>query len=142
MRMTRAIVIAALMACLSSLPALARGITWTRSYAAAQREAKRTGKLIMVDFYTDWCTYCKVLDRDVFTAPAVVTASRKFVNVKLNAEKEGLQSARSLGVTSFPRLFFLKADGTVVSSIRGVMPADELAVALGRLASYRGSKRL
>jgi thiol:disulfide interchange protein len=133
--------VAALLACLPSVPALAGGITWTRSYAVAQREAKRTGKLIMVDFYTDWCTFCKVLDRDVFTDPAVVAASRRFVNVKLNAEKEGLQSAKSLGVTSFPRLFFLKADGTVVSSIRGVMPPDELTVALRRLASYRGSKR-
>ncbi|MCX6359301.1 MAG: thioredoxin family protein, partial [Armatimonadetes bacterium] len=86
MRMTRLVALAALLGCVSSSSALAGGIAWARNYGAAQKEARRTGKLIMVDFYTDWCTFCKVLDRDVFTDPEVVAASRKFVNVKLNAE--------------------------------------------------------
>ena len=29
-------------------------IQWAKGYAAAKAEAKRSGKLMMLDFYTDW----------------------------------------------------------------------------------------
>ena len=113
----------------------ASGIRWAKTYKAAQREASRSGKLIMVDFYTDWCHWCKVLDDKVYTDPGVILASKRFVNVKLNAEKEGRASARSLRVKGFPTVFFLKADGTAVSSIEGFLPASEFRAAMERLAA-------
>ena len=32
----------------------AASIKWSRSFSSAMAEAKRTKKLVMVDFYTDW----------------------------------------------------------------------------------------
>jgi hypothetical protein len=32
----------------------AEGIKWVKTFADAQQQAKKTHKLIMVDFYTEW----------------------------------------------------------------------------------------
>ncbi len=45
-----------------------------KSVADLQAElqtASSQGKPVMLDFYADWCTYCKVYERDVFPDPAV-----------------------------------------------------------------------
>lgn len=32
----------------------AEGVTWMTSFADAQQEAKKTHKLVLIDFYADW----------------------------------------------------------------------------------------
>ena len=44
------------------------------------------GKLIMVEFYTETCGWCRRLDSDVFPKPLVAEAIRPFVPVKVDAE--------------------------------------------------------
>jgi hypothetical protein len=39
---------------LSATVAQADGIKWATSYDTAVAAAKKSGKLVMVDFYTDW----------------------------------------------------------------------------------------
>jgi thiol:disulfide interchange protein DsbD len=34
------------------------GISWYRSYEAAKKVAKETGKPIFIDFYASWCANC------------------------------------------------------------------------------------
>ena len=44
-------------------------------------------KKVFIDFYTDWCTYCRKMDKRVFTNTEVVTAlNRDYYAVKMNAE--------------------------------------------------------
>ncbi|MFZ4543110.1 MAG: thioredoxin family protein [Saprospiraceae bacterium] len=59
-------------------------MTWEEAVAAN----KITPKKIVVDVYTHWCGWCKVMDRETFTKPEII----KYVNdnyyaVKLNAEQ-------------------------------------------------------
>ena len=48
-------------------------------------------KKVLIDFYTDWCTYCRKMDKVVFTKPAVIEAlSDQFYTVRFNAETDAI----------------------------------------------------
>lgn len=47
------------------------------------------GKKVLVDMYTSWCGYCKMMDRKTFTNPDVINyLNKEFVLVKFNAEQK------------------------------------------------------
>ncbi|WP_018473578.1 thioredoxin family protein [Echinicola pacifica] len=44
-------------------------------------------KAIFIDFYTDWCSYCKKMDKEVFTKPEVVQwINNEVYAVRMDAE--------------------------------------------------------
>ncbi|MEL6536609.1 MAG: thioredoxin family protein [Bacteroidota bacterium] len=46
-------------------------------------------KKVFVDFYTDWCTYCRKMDRVVFTNPEVAQLlNEEYYAVRFDAETE------------------------------------------------------
>lgn len=46
-------------------------------------------KKVFIDFYTDWCTYCRKMDKVVFTKPAVIDLLKKeYYAVRFDAETE------------------------------------------------------
>lgn len=50
---------------------------------------KTAPRKIFVDVYTDWCGWCKKMDRETFTDPAVVDfLAKNYYPVKLNAEQK------------------------------------------------------
>jgi len=109
----------------------AEKVQWVKTVEAAKKQATRDKKLVMVDFYTDWCGYCKKLDKETYPDSAVVKALQSgYVSVKLNAEKEGANLAQRFGVTGYPPLLFLTASGREVTRIPGYMPAGPFAKAL------------
>jgi thioredoxin-related protein len=61
-------------------------IQWMKFEEAVAASANNP-KMILVDVYTDWCGWCKKMDKDTFTDPQVVAHLKKnFYAVKLNAE--------------------------------------------------------
>ncbi|MEM6643739.1 MAG: thioredoxin fold domain-containing protein [Bacteroidota bacterium] len=46
-------------------------------------------KKVFIDFYTDWCTYCRKMDKVVFTKPEVIDLLKKdYYAVRFDAETE------------------------------------------------------
>lgn len=44
-------------------------------------------KMLLVDVYTDWCGWCKKMDKETFTDPKVIAyVNESFYAVKMNAE--------------------------------------------------------
>ena len=99
--------------------AQAANMPWVKSLDAAMDEAKRTDKLVMIDFYTDWCGWCKRLDAVVYTDASVIQAAQQVIPVRINAEKEGLAAARHYGVTGFPTILFINKRGALIGKIGG-----------------------
>ena len=65
------------------------GITWM-GYTDGMKKAKDEHKPVMVDFYTSWCKYCKLLDETTYQDAGVVDAVNKgFVAIKVDAEGTG-----------------------------------------------------
>lgn len=61
-------------------------IQWVTLEEAAALSKKEPRK-ILIDVYTDWCGWCKQMDKRTFTDPAVAAyVNQKYYAVKLNAE--------------------------------------------------------
>ncbi|MCW5938649.1 MAG: thioredoxin fold domain-containing protein [Fimbriimonadaceae bacterium] len=107
---------------LAAFAALANAneIAWSKSFADASTSAKESGRLVMVDFYTDWCGWCKRLDATTFKDGKVVKQSEAYVAVKVDAEKEGVELAKKYEVSGFPTILFLDGEA-VVGRINGYL---------------------
>jgi thiol:disulfide interchange protein len=99
-------------------------IQWRTNFQAALQEARTSGKPLMVDFYTDWCGYCKKLDKEVYTDFGVIAESVNFVSVKINAEKSQ-QLAAQYQVSGFPTILWLDGNGKAVERLPGYADAPE-----------------
>jgi thioredoxin-related protein len=117
---------ACLLTFVAAAPAVEK-IKWAKSLDAALKEAKSSGKLVMADFYTDWCHWCKKLDQDVYAdAKFAKLAGEQLVSVKVNAESPsgGKAAAKKYNISSYPNILFLNGDGKVVDRIGGYMPVE------------------
>ena len=109
------------LAALCGLPGLAqtefRSMTCDEAVAAARAE----GKMVFMDFYTDWCGPCKEI------SPIIKRLAKKYRNeivvykVDVDAEKE---LAAMFGIRSIPTLVFLPMKGNPFQSV-GMMPDTE-----------------
>lgn len=118
-------------------------LDWDQAMTAAQTE----GKFIVVDVYTDWCHWCKVMDDKTYADPAVAGLMKEnFVAVKLNAERANtvnfkgkayteMDLARSFNVNGFPTTMFLASDGTLIGKIPGYIEAPVFKQILEYLTS-------
>ncbi len=62
-----------------------------QDYELAKLESQKQNKLLIIDFYTNWCVPCKVLDKIVFKDTAIANEiAKQFVVLKYNAEKDSI----------------------------------------------------
>ncbi len=60
-------------------------MTWDEAIKANEKAPKK----IFIDFYTDWCGWCKKMDKTTFSDPAVADyVNKNFYAVKFNAEQK------------------------------------------------------
>jgi thioredoxin-related protein len=106
-------------------------------YGVAIDRAKQENKHVVIDFYTNWCGWCKRMERTTYADSSVVDYLRKnFLVTKINAEsksrfkvgagdKSGEELAREFGVDRFPITWFVKPDGSKLDNVPGYVPADK-----------------
>ena len=71
---------------LTPLSLSSQQINWV-SIQEAEKMNKEKPKKIMVDVYTDWCGWCKRMDKDTFSNPVIAEIiNEHYYAVKLNAE--------------------------------------------------------
>lgn len=109
-----------------ALPSLAaQEITWQASLSQALQAARQGAKLVLVDVYTDWCHWCKVMEEKTYADSRVAQALRKdFVAVKVNPEKDQA-FAKRYPVSAFPTTLFLDEEGMVIHRIEGFQAPEE-----------------
>ncbi len=100
----------------------------SQDWEAIKSDAKKNKKLIFLDAYTDWCGWCKVMDKNTFSDKAIGgMMNQYFVNYKLEMEKEdlGQQIALKYAITSYPSFLVFDSEGNLVYTIVGYQaPAD------------------
>ena len=90
-----------------------------------------SGKYMLVDVYTDWCGWCKKMDREVYARPEVQQLlATNFVVVKLNAESTNLitngtnqyteqELAKMLDVNGYPTILVYNKQFQLISRFSG-----------------------
>lgn len=64
------------------------GLAWN-SIDDLEKIAAKGDKKVMIDMYTSWCGWCKVMDKKTFTDPEVIRyLNENFHVVKFNAEQK------------------------------------------------------
>jgi len=111
-----------------SIPA--QGIDFqNKTFDQALKEARKSGKLIFIDAYTDWCGPCKRMAATSFKDPKVAAVYNKnFINLKVEMEKDkdGPELARRYRVKAYPTLLIVDANGDLVKQAIGMKNSDQL----------------
>ena len=100
---------------------------WITSFEQGQQEAKANRKLMLLDFTgSDWCGWCKLLDKEVFSQPEFKEYARKnlvLVEVDFPRQKEISRATMAQNerlaikyqVQGFPTIIVLNEDGKKVA---------------------------
>lgn len=121
-------------------------VKWLTFEQAVQKSAKEK-RLIFIDVYTDWCGWCKVMDKNTFSDPEVARIlNEKFYPVKFNAEQRedvvfrgqqykfvpyGNKGSHELAAAllnnklSYPTVVFLDEDFGMIQPLPGYQQAPE-----------------
>jgi thiol:disulfide interchange protein len=102
-------------------------IQWENNLDRALSLAKANNRKVIVDVYTDWCGWCKKMDKNIYTDPSVVALSSRYVFVKLDAEDggQGQRFASQMRVSGYPTTLILDENGRSLQSVPGYPPSIE-----------------
>ena len=81
----------------------------------------KTQRLVIIDFYADWCGPCKML------SPIIVNMAKEFPNInfyKVNVDRESTL-ARKMNIQSIPTVMFYK-QGHLVNQFSGYRNPQEI----------------
>ncbi|MCU0341426.1 MAG: DUF255 domain-containing protein [Spirosomaceae bacterium] len=101
-------------------------LTLDEAYKRTQKQPRK----IFIDLYTDWCGWCKVMDKNTFKNEEVVTfANKKYYAVKFNPEKDadvmlGKTSLKTMlngKVTGYPTTVLLDEKLNLIQPIAGYL---------------------
>jgi thiol:disulfide interchange protein DsbD len=113
------------------------GFAWLRDEDEALALAKKEGRPVIIDFWADWCTACKELDRIAWADPRVRAEASRFVAVKLDGtdESEAFQRmTEKYGIVGMPTVVFIDPRGREVPErVTAAIPGEEMLETLRRV---------
>jgi thioredoxin-related protein len=135
------------------------------SFEDAYKMNKKKHKKMFVDVFTDWCGWCKKMDKETFQDPDVAKYMQKnFICVKLNAERKdtveidgvkftntnpgGRGGTNKLaiellrGKMSYPTSVFIDENNQTITAVAGYMSASDFTPLLHFFAenAYKDKK--
>lgn len=106
-------------------------VAWTRVASVAELEEKlrSPGKMVMLDFYADWCISCKEMEALTFSDPRVRAAMDEMLLLQADVTA-GNENDRALlkrfALFGPPGIIFFDAEGREIKGLRviGYQDAD------------------
>jgi len=91
------------------------------TWEEVQIKAENENKYIMVDAFTDWCSWCKVMDKKTFSDSIVGNfINTNFISYKMDMEKGiGIKLAIKYRITGYPSYMFFNSKGKLVYKSSG-----------------------
>jgi thioredoxin 1 len=96
------------------------------SYQVGIEKMKKENKKGFIHFYTNWCTFCKLMNTNTFTDQKVIDyLNENFVPIRVNAEEQQ-DIAKTYNVNKFPNNFYIAEDISTIGNRPGYIPPDVL----------------
>ncbi len=137
---------------LSSIKGESPKIKWV-DFNTGLAQAQQTGKLAMIDCYTDWCGWCKVMDKKTFSDPKIIERiNEKYIAIKFNPEKPGKYFAGSKDSLSgrqllmalsnnkpsgYPTFFFFVPQDAKLFQLPGYQDANQFGATMNNIEKYQ-----
>jgi thiol:disulfide interchange protein len=100
-------------------------VVWESEMPAALERARNEGKPVLVNFYADWCVWCKRLESTTLRDAKVASVlQNKVVPLSLNVEGDGKELSNEYRVDGLPTIIVLDAGGREIGRIPGYVPPD------------------
>jgi thioredoxin-related protein len=101
-------------------------------------KARTENKPIFVEFYAEWCNFCKKFQKETIKDQKVAKMlSENFVYVRLNAENSesrvryngkslsNVELTQTFGINAYPSLVFLDSKGRPITMLSGFLPPHQ-----------------
>jgi thioredoxin-related protein len=137
---------------LSSIKGESPKIKWV-DFNTGLAQAQQTGKLAVIDCYTDWCGWCKVMDKKTFSDPKIIERiNEKYIAIKFNPEKPGKYFAGSKDSLSgrqllmalsnnkpsgYPTFFFFVPQDAKLFQLPGYQDANQFGATMNNIEKYQ-----
>lgn len=122
------------------LGSAAQAATFYKNVDEALAAAKASNKLIFVDFFAEWCTWCHRFDREIVPSEVFQNATKDMILLRVDTEDrgEGTAFARKYNVTRLPTFVILTPKTSIAAIVQGYAPAPDFVQRMnGELGRYR-----
>lgn len=110
-------------------PHSGNNIAFRSNFEEAEAEAKRTGKVLFIDFETVWCGPCKTMEEWVYTADSVVLEAENLVSVKVDGD-DFPDIVKRFEVAAYPTMIKVNTDGEVIGKLVGYQGVEAMTAFL------------
>lgn len=119
--------IAVLAACCAFAADAPKGIAWLPDFEKALKASATSGKPILANFVSQYCEFCRDMDREVLSTAQVAGLLRKFDCVRIDVDKRD-DLVMKYKTFRVPAYVFLDSKGEVFYQFSGYYPADVFCV--------------
>ncbi len=97
-------------------------VVWIDSEPRGLEMAARENRVMLIDFYAEWCAPCKELEIGFFRKPEVVALLQQMIPVRIDATFSGNAEVERLlkkyRVVGWPTILFVKPNGEMMEDLK------------------------